>query len=241
MSGGVYRPRPGTMPRHGSPAAARPRREAAQSLPRDRPLAEGPRAHRGRGSADARAGRTTPSPTTTCRARIGARFEALVERRATGEPIPYIKGYAEFRGLELLTKPGVFVPRDSSEFLAEQAIRRLRRRKHAGARRSRDRRGHDRARGRRRGAEGRGRGAPTSRATRCASRARTRRRSASEARFEVGDLFDALPKRLRGSVDVITLHPPYVPARRDRRPARRDPRLGAGRTRSPTTATTGSA
>ena len=31
------------------------------------------------------------------------------------------------------------------------------------------------------------------------------------ARFEVGDLFDALPKRLRGSVDVVTLHL-YVPA-----------------------------
>ena len=28
--------------------------------------------------------------------------------------------------------------------------------------------------------------------------------------FRVGDLFGALPKKLRGSVDVITLHPPYV-------------------------------
>ena len=55
---------------------------------------------------------------------------AFVDRRATGEPIPYIKGYAEFRGIELRTKPGVFVPRDSSEFLAEQAVRRLRRRRH---------------------------------------------------------------------------------------------------------------
>jgi release factor glutamine methyltransferase len=31
------------------------------------------------------------------------------------------------------------------------------------------------------------------------------------ARFAVGDLFGGLPERLRGSVDVITLHPPYVP------------------------------
>ena len=42
------------------------------------------------------------------------------------------------------------------------------------------------------------------------------RRNAKElglrARFEVGDLFGGLPKRLRGSADVITLHPPYVPA-----------------------------
>jgi release factor glutamine methyltransferase len=32
-----------------------------------------------------------------------------------------------------------------------------------------------------------------------------------EARFAVGDLFEGLPERLRASVDVITLHPPYVP------------------------------
>ena len=85
-----------------------------------------------------------------------------MERRATGEPIPLIKGYAEFRGLELLAEPGVFVPRDSSEFLAEQAIRRLRGRKQPVARRPRDRRRHDRARGGGRGPEGRRCTAPTS-------------------------------------------------------------------------------
>ena len=30
------------------------------------------------------------------------------------------------------------------------------------------------------------------------------------ASFFTGDLFEALPSRLRGSIDVITLHPPYV-------------------------------
>lgn len=30
------------------------------------------------------------------------------------------------------------------------------------------------------------------------------------ARFAVGDLFDGLPRKLRGKVDVITVHPPYV-------------------------------
>ena len=60
---------------------------------------------------------------------VRARFEAMIERRVVGEPVPYIKGFAEFRGLEVLAKPGVFVPRDSSEFLAEQAVRRLRKRK----------------------------------------------------------------------------------------------------------------
>ena len=55
------------------------------------------------------------------------RFHRMVERRATGEPVQLIKGFAVFRGLEVLARPGVFVPRDSTEFLAEQAIRRLRR------------------------------------------------------------------------------------------------------------------
>ena len=53
-------------------------------------------------------------------------FDRLIRRRVTGEPIPFIKGYAEFRGLELLARPGVFVPRDASENLVEQATRRLR-------------------------------------------------------------------------------------------------------------------
>ena len=58
-----------------------------------------------------------------------ARFEKLVVRRATGEPTQLIKGYTEFRGLKLLQKPGTFIPRDSTEFLAAQAIRRVQGRK----------------------------------------------------------------------------------------------------------------
>src|SRR2546430_6526380 len=53
-------------------------------------------------------------------------FLGLIARRITGEPIPYIKGFTRFRGLDLVSKPGVFVPRDSSEYLAEQAVKRLR-------------------------------------------------------------------------------------------------------------------
>ena len=32
-----------------------------------------------------------------------------------------------------------------------------------------------------------------------------------KARFRAGDMFDGLPKKIAGTVDVITLHPPYVP------------------------------
>ena len=56
------------------------------------------------------------------------RFEAMVDRRATGEPIPFIKGFTEFRGLELIAEPGVVrsarllgVPRRAGDPPAPQA------------------------------------------------------------------------------------------------------------------------
>ncbi|MGA8666312.1 MAG: hypothetical protein WB804_05545, partial [Candidatus Dormiibacterota bacterium] len=57
------------------------------------------------------------------------RFGAMVARRVNGEPIPRIKGHYTFRGLDLLVRDGVFVPRASSELLAEEAIKALRRRR----------------------------------------------------------------------------------------------------------------
>jgi release factor glutamine methyltransferase len=137
------------------------------------------------------------------------RFERMVQRRATGEPVQLIKGFAVFRGLEILARPGVFVPRDSTEFLAEQAIRRLRGRRRPIA--------VDLATGGGTVAlaianEVRGvrvLGTDISRdAIRVARRNAERLRL--RATFLVGDLFGALPRHLEGTVDVITLHPPYV-------------------------------
>ena len=138
-------------------------------------------------------------------------FDRLVSRRATGEPIALIKGYTEFRGMDLLVRPGVFVPRDASEFLAEQAMRRLR--------------------GRRRPvhvdlATGAGtialavakevRGAKVVGTDISDVAVRLARENAERlrirARFVRGDVFGGLPKDLAGRVDVITLHPPYVPS-----------------------------
>jgi release factor glutamine methyltransferase len=152
-----------------------------------------------------------PQPGDDVSGKDRRRFEALVDRRAAGEPIPYIKGYAEFRNIELRTKPGVFVPRDSSEFLAEQAIRRLRRRKHPV---------HvDLATGGGTIALAVADEVPkaevwgTDVATDAVKLARKNAAALQlGARFKVGDLFQGLPKRLLASVDVITLHPPYVPA-----------------------------
>jgi release factor glutamine methyltransferase len=137
------------------------------------------------------------------------RFERMVDRRALGEPVQLIKGFAVFRGLEIIARPGVFVPRDSTEFLAEQAVRRLRRRRrpvHVDL------------------ATGGGavalavadevRGARTFGTDISPEAVRVARRNAERLRlratFVVGDLYGALPAELRGRVDVVTLHPPYV-------------------------------
>jgi release factor glutamine methyltransferase len=151
-----------------------------------------------------------PEPDEDIAGRDRREFEALIERRATGEPIPYIKGYAEFRGIELRTKPGVFVPRDSSEFLAEQAVRRLR---------GRTKPVHvDLATGGGTIALAVADEVPKAQVWGtdvAADAVKLARKNAKmldlTATFRRGDLFGALPKSLRGTVDVITLHPPYVP------------------------------
>ncbi len=57
-----------------------------------------------------------------------ARFEALLERRLSGEPLQYILGTAPFRYLDLRVRPGVLIPRSETEILIEQALRSLERR-----------------------------------------------------------------------------------------------------------------
>ena len=141
--------------------------------------------------------------------KVRRKLDELVRRRAAGEPIPYIKGWTEFLGLELLVKPGVFVPRDSSEFLATQAIKRLRSRKkpvHIDL------------------ATGLGTIAlavadALPKATVCGTdlsqeavklARKNAKRLGLAVMFLQGDLFGGVPKKLAGKVDVITLHPPYV-------------------------------
>jgi release factor glutamine methyltransferase len=136
-------------------------------------------------------------------------YEAWVERRYTGEPIAHITGVTEFRGLELVVEPGVFVPRDSSEWIVECAVRRLRKRKSPVA--------VDLASGMGTialaisaevpkaevfGAELSDEGVKLAR--------KNARGLGVSARFGAGDLFAPVPRKFRGRVDVITIHPPYV-------------------------------
>jgi release factor glutamine methyltransferase len=138
------------------------------------------------------------------------RFERLIRRRATGEPLEHITGRADFLDFYLDIKPGTFVPRLTSEFLAEQAIRRLRRRRnpvHVDV------------------ATGIGPvaiaaalavpharvwGLDISKQALAQARANARRLGAANATFRCSDMFGALPRKMQGQVDVVTIHPPYV-------------------------------
>ncbi|WP_105614262.1 peptide chain release factor N(5)-glutamine methyltransferase [Vallitalea okinawensis] len=46
-------------------------------------------------------------------------FTALIERRASGEPVQYICGYQEFMGLTFNVNPNVLIPRQDTEVLVE--------------------------------------------------------------------------------------------------------------------------
>jgi release factor glutamine methyltransferase len=51
-----------------------------------------------------------------------AQFDALLARRAAGEPLAYLLGSAFFYGLEFAVSPAVLIPRADSEVLVDQAL-----------------------------------------------------------------------------------------------------------------------
>ncbi len=53
------------------------------------------------------------------------RYRGLCRRRASGEPVAYIRGRREFMSLELLVTPAVMIPRPETELLVEAALKRL--------------------------------------------------------------------------------------------------------------------
>ncbi|GAB2728432.1 putative protein N(5)-glutamine methyltransferase [Streptomyces bullii] len=131
---------------------------------------------------------------------------ALVERRVAGLPLELVVGWAEFRGLRIAVEPGVFVPRRRTEFLVEQALAQT-----PGAAVVVDLCCGS-------GAVGAALAAALGAvelhaadidpaAVRCA-----RRNVASfGGHVHAGDLFEALPRALRGRVDILAANVPYVP------------------------------
>ncbi|GAA2690912.1 putative protein N(5)-glutamine methyltransferase [Actinoplanes palleronii] len=52
-------------------------------------------------------------------------LDAMVERRCAGEPLEQVVGYADFCGVRVRLRPGVFVPRVRSELLVRTAVAEL--------------------------------------------------------------------------------------------------------------------
>jgi release factor glutamine methyltransferase len=141
-------------------------------------------------------------------AQRAALVDTMVARRRAGEPVEHVVGWAAFCRLRIAVAPGVFVPRRRTEFLAEQASQI----------------GHDAAVvvelccG----------AAPLAAALAVRlpraeihaadidpAQAVYARRNlalfADRAQIHEGDLYEALPNRLRGRVDLIVANAPYVP------------------------------
>ncbi len=137
---------------------------------------------------------------------------AMVARRSCGVPLEQVLGWAEFCGLRIAVEPGVFVPRKRTEFLV-----------HRAAALASSYQGADHAPtvvvdlccGT--GAVGVALAAALAGvemyavdidpvAVRCA-----RRNIGVNGHVYQGDLFQPLPERLRGRVDVLVANAPYVP------------------------------
>ncbi|MFI2566889.1 methyltransferase [Cellulosimicrobium funkei] len=169
------------------------------------------------------------------RADDDAHLEALVARRVAGEPLEHVLGYVDFHGLRVAVDPGVFVPRQRTALLVDEAVA-------LGRRAGRPAPLSDGGPGS--GPGGRPEGGPDGRtvvvdlccgagalglatavglggdetvalhasdvdpaAVACAAR----NVAAVGGTAHEGDLFDPLPAGLRGRVDLLLANVPYVP------------------------------
>jgi len=138
------------------------------------------------------------------------RYETLVARRAAGEPVAAIVGYTDFMKMRLLVRKDVFIPRNSSEFLATKAIARLRSRKHPVA--------VDVATGIGPVALAVARAVPKGKVfgldvwtpSLKVARSNAERLRIRNVQFLKSDMLSAMPSKMQGKIDVFTIHPPYV-------------------------------
>lgn len=141
----------------------------------------------------------------------------MVERRVAGLPLEQVLGWAEFCGQRMVVEPGVFVPRRRTELLVQEAAA-LAQGLPGGATRTTV--VVDVCCGT--GAVGAALTAALA-ATGVqvelhaadvdpAAVACARRNMPARGHVHAGDLYDALPARLRGRVDLLVANAPYVPS-----------------------------
>jgi release factor glutamine methyltransferase len=133
-----------------------------------------------------------------------AELATMLARRAAGDPLEHVVGWAGFHGLRLAVEPGVFVPRRRTEFLVDQAIALTR----PGAVVL------DLCCGS--GAVGAAVRAAVGEIELHAvdidpAAVRSARRNLPGAHVHQGDLYAPLPPALHGRVDVLLVIAPYVP------------------------------
>jgi len=156
-----------------------------------------------------------------------AELEVMVHRRAAGEPLEHVLGWAQFCGLRIAVEPGVFIPRRRTEFLVRRATALARAATRGDA-------GGDAA-----GGAGQDAGQPPAVLVDlcCGSGAVGAALAAALGRVELhaadidlvavrcarrnvapvggrvyqGDLYGPLPGRLRGRVSLLAANVPYVP------------------------------
>ncbi len=145
-----------------------------------------------------------------------AELSEWVDRRVTGAPLEYVLGWAEFCGLRIAVEPGVFVPRRRTELLVSEAVTML---QDSPAPRAASSPGIvvDLCCGS--GAVG---VAVASQVPgvelHCADidpvAVQCGRRNVARVggRIHEGDLYEALPARLRGRVRILAVNAPYVPS-----------------------------
>lgn len=143
-------------------------------------------------------------------------LDAWVLRRAAGEPLEHLVGWSDFRGLRFEVTEGVFVPRPRSGLLVEQAGSLVRCLSGHG----RDVVVVDLCCGV--GAIGAALATETAAVTdvvlhavdidRRALACAEQNLAAVAGTVHHGDLFSALPRRLRRRIDLVVASPPYVPS-----------------------------
>ncbi len=153
-------------------------------------------------------------------------LDALVARRAAGEPLQYVLGHWDFHGLDLAVDPRVLIPRPETEVVAEVAISELER---IGARRGRSDAWSGALTTFTVADLGTGSGAlalalaaelpdaavwATDRSEAALAIARANLAGSGQpavrVRLGAGWWFEALPRELRGELRLVVSNPPYV-------------------------------